>query len=187
MAPERPEQDGSREVRLEGWALLVIGGVVLAALAGAFWLGRWFERGTRPRLEAEANPLQHVGSVEKAAPDDVTFFDTLSGGGKAPEPQREAATRAVSPSAAPQPARPVGRAGPWCVQLFAGRDRRAADEVLRAAEGLGYPVRLDSEREGRGTLFKVRVGGYATRAEAASVAERLKRDGETRAWVTRAD
>ena len=51
----------------------------------------------------------------------------------------------------------------------------------------GYPVSVEGEREGRGALFKVRVGGFGERGEAQAVAERLKREGQAGAWVTKAE
>lgn len=48
----------------------------------------------------------------------------------------------------------------------------------------GHPVRLFSEREGRGALYKVRVGGYSTRDQAGGMADSLRADGYSGAWVT---
>ena len=40
---------------------------------------------------------------------------------------------------------------------------------------------------GPGTLYKVRVGGYATRDQAGGIAERLRQEGYRGAWVTSVD
>jgi cell division septation protein DedD len=50
-------------------------------------------------------------------------------------------------------------------------------------QGAGYGVRILSDREGQGALFRVRVGGYETRDEAALVATNLKNQGDRDAWV----
>jgi cell division septation protein DedD len=189
MNPEARDETGvAREVRIQGPALFVAGGVLLALLALAFWAGRWFERQVSPPPAAVGRDTPgHVAKDEPTA-DDVTFFDTLGGGGKAAEPQREARPKgppAEPPSVAPATA--VARGGPFFVQVFAGRDRQAAEEIVRSLGGRGYPVTVEGEREGRGALFKVRVGGYPDRAEAQTVADRLKREGEAGAWVTRRD
>jgi cell division protein FtsN len=192
MDPEgRQEEAPAREVRIQGIALFVTGGVLLALLALAFWAGRWFERQVSPMQPS--SDRDRAGAVAKEEPraDDLTFFDTLGGGGRAAEPQREARPKpqvGEPPEAAPdRPAAPPARGGPFVVQVFAGRDRRAAEEIVRALRDKGYPVSVEGEREGRGALFKVRVGGYADRTEAQSAAERLKREGQAGAWVTRRD
>lgn len=193
MASDRPEERPPREIRLEGPVLWLVGGFLAAVLVATFWLGRWFERQVAPTsAETPRDPLSNVVRDEPADSRGLTFFDTLTGGGKVAEPQREArnlaappapnGTAASSPSTAAAP-----REGEFVVQVFAGRDRHAAEEVVKALGGRGYPVRLEGEREGRGALYRVRVGGYSTRAEAQGVAERLQREGESGAWVTRRD
>jgi cell division septation protein DedD len=190
MDPEiREEEAPPRELRIQGIALFVTGGAFLALLALAFWTGRWFERQVSPPLQA-ASGRDRSGAVAKDEPkaDDLTFFDTLGGGGRAAEPQREARPKPQSPEAAPAaPTAPVARGGPFFVQVFAGRDRRAAEEIVRSLRDRGYPVAVEGEREGQGALYKVRVGGYPERAEAQTVAEKLKREGQAGAWVTKQD
>ncbi|MBZ5639156.1 MAG: SPOR domain-containing protein [Acidobacteriia bacterium] len=187
MDPEVREEGGTaRDVRIEGLALFVTGGAILALVVLAFWAGRWFERQVSPPAAASRDASGRTAKDEPRA-DDVTFFDTL-GSGKAAEPQREAHTK-TAPAEPPQVASPLAaaRSGPFFVQVFAGRDRQAAEEIVRSLGGRGYPVAVEGEQEGRGTLFKVRVGGYPDRAEAQTVADRLKREGQAGAWVTRRD
>ena len=74
--------------------------------------------------------------------------------------------------------------GKWYVQVFAGRDRNSAEGLVRELEAAGYSVRLFSEREGRGALYKVRVGGYPTRDAAAGAADKLKGEGHAGAFPT---
>jgi cell division septation protein DedD len=69
------------------------------------------------------------------------------------------------------------------VQVFAGRDRRSAEELVARVQGAGFPVHLDAEPDGSGQLYKVRVGGYPTKERASEVAQSLSRDGFS-AWVT---
>lgn len=181
-----PGDDGRvREIRLEGWGIGASAIVVAVLLVVAFWSGRVYERATVPESGPEApDPLGNVSPAAGESWDDLTFFDTLAGGGKAAEPGREVrASRETPPRAAP--AAPAD--GPFLVQVFAGRDRRAAEELVETLRGQGYPVRVEGEKEGRGTLLRVRVGGYATRAEAQGVAERLATEGHAGAWVTRRD
>ncbi len=184
MDPEPRDGEGPpREIRIQGIALFVTGGVLLALLVLAFWAGRWFERQMAPAAPAASRGTAQDAVKEDSKADDLTFFDTL-GGGKTAEPQREARPKPAAAETA-APATPAARGGPFFVQVFAGRDRRAAEEIVRSLGSRGYPVSVEGEREGRGALFKVRVGGYGDRAEAQAVADRLKREGQAGAWVTK--
>jgi len=194
MDPEgRDGEAPPREVRIQGIALFVTGGVLIALLALAFWAGRWFERQVSPPSASAGREPSGDAVKEDAKAEDLTFFDTLGGEGRAVEPQREVRPKPAlaeaserAPEAAVSSVSPP-RGGPFFVQVFAGRDREAAGEIVRSLGGRGYPVSVEGEREGRGALFKVRVGGYRERAEAQVVAERLKREGQAGAWVTKAE
>jgi cell division protein FtsN len=184
MDRDAERRDEPRELRLEGAVLAIAGGVLLALLFGAFQLGRAVERWSAPPRSA-SSPADPLGNVEKEAVDateKLTFFDTLSGAGKEPEPDREARAKAASPPPAAAEVTP----GPWFVQVFVGRDRQAAEEVVRALRGQRYPVRIDAVAEGAsGSLFKVRVGGFPTKEAADQGAERLHGDGHSGTWVVR--
>lgn len=185
MAVDGPE--GARELRLEGPLLLAIGGVLLALLAGAFYLGRWVERLSAPPAAVAADPLKHVAEDPVAVTDKLSFFDTLSGPGKESEPRRE-----IKPASAPAPATPrtetpsaAAGTGPWFVQVFAGRDRKAAEDVVKRIVAGGHAVRMETERDGAESLFKVRVGGFATREDADREAQKLRSEGQGGAFVVR--
>jgi cell division septation protein DedD len=199
MAGERKQGEAVREFRLEGLGLLLVGGLLIVLLGGAFYLGRWYERQTGPGPSAAAggalaaDPLANISEAAPAADVDqaADFFDEVEGGQKEVEPGREArseqATPVEPPAAEPRTAeRPAATpaGGPFYVQVFAGRDREAAEGLVRKLTGGGYQVRLFSEREGRGALYKVRVGGYPSREGARAAANRLEREGYSGAWVT---
>jgi cell division septation protein DedD len=194
MAADRPDSESTRELRLEGLGLLLGGGVLLALLAGAFFLGRWVERRTGPpALEsaAEAGPLARnaARSEDVDAADGITYFDSVEGGEQELEPERELPTpqaEVAEPSAAqPQPAERAARAddGRFFVQVLALRDRSAAAEVIDSLRRKGFGVRLFSEREGQSTLYKVRVGGYPTRPAAEAARDELRKSGHPGAFV----
>jgi diguanylate cyclase (GGDEF)-like protein len=128
-APDDGDGGEPRELRLEGGTLAIAGGVLLALLIGAFQLGRTVERWSAPvRTPATAGTQ---GSAEPDAVDATekpTFFDTVTGPGKEAEPSREARPKT---SAAPPPDVSV-TPGPWFVQVFVGRDRQAAEDVVRS-------------------------------------------------------
>ena len=202
MKPERNEDGSTRELRLEGVGLVVVGGVLLAAICGAFYLGKWVEARAHPaQLLADAGqgPLSQVvrsDSVESAT-EDTSFFDNLDGGQKQPEPEREARpepARVEKPPAKKSPStdKPAasttvkpsdpGGAGDYYVQVFAGRDRSSAESLVGKLKSDGYLVKVFSEREGQGLLFKVRVGGYPSKDRAQRTATLLKESGYS-AWV----
>jgi cell division septation protein DedD len=176
--------DEPRELRLEGWVLAVAGGVLLALLYGAFALGRAVERWSSPARAAAAatDPLSNVEQEVVDSTEKLTFFDTLGGSGKEAEPAREAKAK----PAAPTPSEVAPTPGPWFVQVFVGRDRQAAEEVVRSLKAKGYPVRIDGVSEGASSkLFKVRVGGFPTKEAAETGADRLHGDGHNGTWVVR--
>jgi cell division septation protein DedD len=183
MLPEESRGDEPRELRLEGGVLAAAVGVLLALLLGAFQLGRVVERWTTPaRATSAADPLGNVEPEPVEASEKPTFFDTVSGPGKEAEPGREAQAKAGPPA---QPQAPV-TPGPWFVQVFVGRDRQAAEDVVRSLRAKRYPVRIDAVSEGSsGNLFKVRVGGFPTKEAADAGAERLHGDGHSGTWVVR--
>lgn len=164
-----------REVRLEGVSLWLAGGVLAALVIGSFWLGR-ATAPAAPDSPSGAGPLDHVeeGAVDVGS----NFFDSGGASGK-PEPGREA--RAGTP---PPPAVTPVTPGSWFVQVFAGRDREAAQVVVDALRAKGWPVKVESQREGSGALYRVRVGGYANRQAADDAVRRLRAEGQTAAWVT---
>lgn len=190
-APRRAAPD-PREIRIEGFRLWGAGLLLVAALLGAFWLGRTVGRSETP-------PVAVPGSAEAAPPtvvepeeETISYFDRAGGQGQVLEPQREAASREARPepstpppAATPAAPPPPASSGPWYVQVFAGRDRQAAELVAGRHRGKGVAVRLDAEREGTGSLYKVRVGGFPDRAAADAAAERLRKEGASGAWVTR--
>ncbi len=181
---ERVGEPGEpRELRLEGFSLLVAAGVLAALLFGAFQLGRWTERRSAPAAASGSSTEDILGHVERPAEGTPpTVFDTVSEGREA-EPRREASHAEPPPTAAPSPP-PVLPQGPWTVQVFAGRDREAAEQVLQTLQSRGYPARLEASREGQTALYRVRVGGYPSREAAEAAAERLRREGMTSTWVT---
>ena len=182
MEPDAIDRDEPREFRLEGLTLAIVGGVLVALLFGAFQLGRAVERWNAPaRSASTADPLGNVEQDAVDATEKLTFFDTLSGAGKEAEPGRQVQAK---PQAA-APAAPPVSPGAWFVQVFVGRDRQAAEDVVRTLRAQKYPVRIDAVAEGSGSLYKVRVGGYASKEAADAGAGRLHADGHAGTWVVR--
>ena len=81
-------------------------------------------------------------------------------------------TTTVTPPPAPKPA-PAGPHAPvYRVQIIAAPTAAAAEGPARRARAAGLEVRTVNE----GGLYKVRVGSYATRAEASAAARTLRAD-----------
>ena len=189
MSPERESNEPVREFRLEGVGLAVVGVAIVVLLAGAFWLGRWYES-TRPAGAGPDAATGLAGGAEGAGPEvrgeadaseGLTYCDTLEGQEKQAEPGREARPGTAAPSGAGQPEpterrgdRQATSDGPWFVQVFAGRDRTSAESLATRLGDLGYPVKIHTVREGQTPLYKVGVGGYVSREEAESRVDELK-------------
>jgi cell division protein FtsN len=84
-------------------------------------------------------------------------------------------------AAAPAPAAPNG----WTVQVGAFKSRRQADETRQhlATAGLDAYVASVGVQDGQ-PRFRVRVGTYRTREEAAAVAQRLRAQKSLTAFAT---
>ena len=178
----QPVEDEPRELRLEGLGLALVGGVMLALLVGAFQFGRAVERWNAPaRATSASDPMGNAEQDAVDATEKLTFFDTLSGSGKEAEPGRQAQPKPQAPAAPAQAVAP----GAWFVQVFVGRDRQAAEDVVRSLRAQNYPVRIDSVSEGSGSLFKVRVGGFPTKEAADAGSQKLRTDGHAGTWVVR--
>jgi cell division septation protein DedD len=183
MARDDDGAEPPREIRLEGVLLMAVSCGLLVLLGGAFQLGRMVERGLAPaRASASSEAAAGVEPESAEANEKPTFFDTVSGAGKEAEPAREAqakSTKIVPPAPAVTP-------GAWFVQVFVGRDRQAAEDVVRSLRTKSYPVRIDAVAEGAsGSLFKVRVGGFPTKEAADAAADKLHGDGHGGTWVVR--
>ena len=188
----------TRELRLEGIGLFIVGALLLSGLAGAFYLGRWVERRAAPRgLGAEMTGEMAPEGRGQLSDADVGsgHFDTVDGGEKEAEPQRQTVApasttppptttqAAVPPTSSPDRSAPAS-GGSWYVQVSASRDRSSAEKLVGALGDAGFPVRLFTEPQGQSTVYKVRVGGYATRGEADAVKTRLDGRGYEGAWIT---
>jgi hypothetical protein len=142
---DRVDSEAVREIRLEGAVLWGAVAVLAALLAAAFAAGRWSAPEAPP---GESNGgagavSENVEPTEVPVEENLGFFDRAGGQGQVVEPRREAPTGEAPASGAPRRAAPAP-AGDWFVQVFAGRDRQAAELVARQLRGRGHPVRLDA-------------------------------------------
>ena len=189
----KKKNDDVREFRLEGFGLFFSIAALAVLMGGSFWAGRQWERrqadpsglpGDARLTEANvaADALKPPADVDS----EMTIFDRADG--TVAEPEREVAAEREEPSRnvrrAVEQAVVEDRSAPFFVQVFAGRDEATATQLIDRLEGAGYRVRLFTEPDGQGTLYKVRVGGYPERDSARSAASRLQGAGHSGAWVT---
>ena len=192
MTSEHEETGEIREFRLEGATLVVVAVVLVVALAGAFYVGRLVERKSQPSGAfaggSTEDPLANVAQVEDPADVDeaADFFDAGGGAKAALEPEREVRQGLGKPSEGESPAAaaPTATPGSHFVQVWAGRDRQAAEVMVGKLQKEGYSVRLFSDRVEGDTLYKVRVGGFESEDQARNMATELEQKGYRGAWVT---
>lgn len=105
-----------------------------------------------------------------------------------PAPKAEAAKPAPAPAARPEPKKAEEKPAKksfatdgkgFYVQVLATSSERNAEKLVRELSAKGYPAYKVSVSQKAGTLWRVRVGNYATRDEARSVQGTLVLDGHT--------
>jgi cell division septation protein DedD len=203
MKPEdaTTEQPQVREMRLEGLGLGLVGVVLAALLALAFWAGRAYEARLHPEAASSSATLAAPSAAAEArdVAEDLTVFDEVAGAGRAAEPEREVeapapaveraaemdvASAARLAESSPRVGPAVAEGGPYFVQVFAGRDQTAADAVLQRLRKEGWAAQPVVQREGQGgQLVRVRVGGYRTEDDARQAAQELQQGGYPDAWI----
>lgn len=184
----KSRREDTREIRIEGVLVWVVVVGLLAGLAAAYALG--FRSGRKSGAAGAARSERAVPALASEPVDvgeDLSFFDKLSGGGQHAEPRREAGGAAPPPATTERRETAPDAGGDWYVQVFAGRDREAAELLVRDLTGKSHRVRVASERDGAGALFKVRVGGFASREAADAAVPKLRAEGYSGAWVTRVE
>lgn len=105
-----------------------------------------------------------------------------------PAPKAEAAKPAPAPAARPEPKKAEEKPAKksfatdgkgFYVQMLATSSERNAEKLVRELSAKGYPAYKVSVSQKAGTLWRVRVGNYATRDEARGVQGTLVLDGHT--------
>ncbi len=86
-----------------------------------------------------------------------------------PEPAPRAGVVAAAPMPGPKPADPAVAAAParegFVVQLAAYADDKGANAFAARLKKVGHAAYVEPVETSRGTLWRVRVGGFATRAD----------------------
>jgi TolA-binding protein len=87
-------------------------------------------------------------------------------------PEAAADTAAADTGAVQAAPLPVGKQ--YYIQIGAYKDRRVLDDWLIKMRAKDYPMKVDSSAVGTKKLYRLRVGPYRTRPEAAEIGQRLK-------------
>ena len=137
--------------------------------------------GARPRARrlSEREAEEPASQIQEK----LTFYQTLTAPLTAgPPPARTRVESARGPAPAAAPARPgaVGDAG-YTIQVAAFRSRAQADRLRETLGGEAYVAEIGA---GHGAPFRVRVGSFASRAEAEARAVRLRTELPLGAFVT---
>ena len=113
----------------------------------------------------------------KPAPDSSARSDTTGRGRRdsvsavpAADSASPAPAAGPAPSASPAPAASPARAAGFRIQVAAVNTRAAADSIAKRVKAAGFDAVVAAEKG----LFKIRVGRYATRAEAQAALPRVR-------------
>ena len=110
------------------------------------------------------------GSAVPTVPAVIRTFEDGEGGPAAP-----------APVAVATPLPPTS--GGFRVQVISVSSRSDADAEARRLSRQGFPSRVEPGRTGSGAVYRVRVGPFATRVEAAAAASRLAAEGRRDTWI----
>ena len=196
-------EEGFHEIQLSGKQIVFLFMAATVVASVIFLTGVLVGRGVRAqRAEAAdepiaaASPSQPVTEAAPAAaeppapaaetPDELSYHKRLQGETPPPEqlkPDTPSAPPVQTPpapsAAAPQPAAApdvptAGKPGNWVVQVTALRDAAAAQKQVRDLAAKGFPSFLVNPGAGMPVIYRVQIGGYATRTEAEQIARRLE-------------
>ena len=129
--------------------------------------------------------------------DDLSYFDRLQTSNPRPEQLKAPEQPAAAPKAAvsaPPPSAPARtgvaanndptRAG-YTVQIAALNVQSEADAIADRLASKGYAAYVLSPASGTPQIYRVRIGKFASRREAETMAAKLEKEEQFKPWVTR--
>jgi len=137
---------------------------------------------TSTKSEAGATPAADTKSPDTntAAPAEVKSgsVETTPLPTDAKSAEEKAATTATVATAQPAPvATSMAKADGFVVQLAAFADDKGANSLANKLKRAGYAAFVEPVHTSRGTLWRVRVGGYGSKPEADAARVKLKGEG----------
>jgi cell division septation protein DedD len=116
-----------------------------------------------------------AGGAAPAPPKTVQVFEDGEGG---------TAPRPAAPARAATPRRETPSGG-FRIQVLSVSSRADAEAEAARLTRQGLPARVEPGAGPRGTVYRVRVGPYATREEAEEASRRLSSQGRRDTWIVR--
>jgi len=136
---------------------------------------------TSTRSEANATPVADAKSSDSnAAPAEAksAAVETRPLPAEAKPADEKAATTVATAQPAPAPvAASPAKADGFVVQLAAFADDKGANSLANKLKRAGYAAFVEPVHTSRGTLWRVRVGGYGSKPEAETARVKLKGEG----------
>lgn len=136
-------------------------------------------------------PASPPGAVAGGAPGGELAFPVPvtaepSSGGPTPAPRTVQLFEdgsSDSPPARATAATRVAKEGGFRIQVVSVSSRADADGVAARLARQGFPARVEPGSGPKGTVYRVRVGPFSTREEAARAVDRLAAAGRREAWI----
>jgi cell division septation protein DedD len=126
-------------------------------------------------------PVTAVPGASAPAPSSVHVFEDGEGEGTHPARPTPRPAPAGAVSSEPVPKAPA--AGGFRVQVISVSSRAEAEEEAKRLSRRGFSARVEPGTGPRGTIYRVRVGPFATREEATRASERLGAEGRRDTWI----
>ena len=134
------------------------------------------------RLEAPEPPPEPA--VEPAAPPVPAVETKVERPSVVPTATKAVdGTKSVDATKAVDPSEPKGNG--FVVQVASLRSRDEADAIARRLSSKGFPSFVSTPGSSGPRVFRVRVGKYADRGQAETVARRLEKEEQFKPWITR--
>jgi DedD protein len=135
-----------------------------------------------PSVEPSAPPVPAVETKVERAPV-VPTASKVDATKSAGATKSAAATKAVDATKAMDTGEPTGNG--FVVQVASLRSRDEADAIARRLSSKGFPSFVSTPGSSGPRVFRVRVGKYADRGQAETVARRLEKEEQFKPWITR--
>jgi cell division septation protein DedD len=128
-----------------------------------------------------AVPGASAPGAAAAPPSTVHVFE--DGEGEGTRPARPTPRPAPAAAVASEPVPKAPAAGGFRVQVISVSSRSEAEEEAKRLSRRGFSARVEPGSGPRGTIYRVRVGPFATREEATRASERLGAEGRRDTWI----
>lgn len=138
-----------------------------------------------PPVQAAAPSKPATDTAPKAAssesPPAATLLKGSIGEASKPTSASPATTKPTAGTATNDAGKPTAKAaiGAFSVQLAAYADDKGANALANQLKKAGHPAYTEPYATSRGTLWRVRVGPYATRDAAEAARAKLKAEGQS--------